>query len=265
MPVIDPSRLQQQIQLCFAKQSNVELFITAIKNLLESYSDHTYRPGEMVTLPSSLRSYHVPQPLIRALKRELASISQSQPEQALAIAKELWELPIQECKDLAISILENLPIEMEKELFKIAEQWVSTCVHNEFIESIAKHVTNPFRTKLPATLINQAQKWIVDERINVRRFGFFVLDQISLSISFSDLPLLFKVISPYLNRCPAQIYADIVSICNNLIAKSPKEMAYLMHTTLIENPSADVKKLIKSCLHAFPIELQKDLSALVKR
>jgi len=265
MPVIDPSRLQKQIQLCFARQSNVESFVTAIKDLLESYSDHTYRPGEMATLPSSLRSYHVPQPLIRVLKKELASLTQSQPEQALAIANELWEQPILECKDLAISILENLPLEMENELFRMAEQWVSTCIHNELIESIARHITNPIRTKQPATLIVQAQKWIVDERLNVRRFGFLVLEQISLSISFSDLPLLFKAISPYLNRCPAQIYPDIVSICNNLIAKSPKEMAYLMHTALVENPSADARKLIKSCLRTFPIELQNDLSALIKR
>lgn len=265
MPVIDPARLQKQIRLCFAKQSDAELFVTAIKDLLESYSDHTYRPGELSTLPSPLQSYHVPQPLIRTIIRELASLSQSHPEQALAIAKEMWEQPIHECKHLAISILENLPLEMEKELFRIAEQWVSTCIHNDLIESIAQHGMNHVRTKQPAALIDQAQKWIVDERLNVQTFGFFVLEQISLSISFSDLPLLFKIISPYLNRCPVQIFPHIVSICNNLIAKSPKEIAYLMHTALIENPSADARKLIKSCLHAFPIEQQNDLSALIKR
>lgn len=264
MPVIDPSRLQKQIRFCFAKQSNTELFVTAIKDLLESYSDHTYRPGELSTLPSSLQSYHVPQPLIWALRRELASLSQSHPEQALAIAKEMWEQPFREFKHLAISILENLPSEMEKELFRIAEQWVSTCIYNDLIESIAQHVMNNIRTKQPATLIDQAQKWVVDERLNVRMFGFFVLEQISVSISFSDLPLLFKIISPYLNRCPTQIYPHIVSICNNLIAKSPKEMAYLMHTAVIENPSADARKLIKSCLPAFPIEQQNDLSSLIK-
>lgn len=265
MPVIDPSRLQKQIRLCFAKQSNAELFVTAIKDLLETYSDHTYRPGELSTLPSSLRSYHVPQPLIRSLKSELASLSQSHPEQALTIAKYMWEQPFQECKHLAISILENLPLEIEKELFRIAEQWVSTCIHNDLIQSIAQHIINPIRTKQPASLIDQAQKWVVDERLNVRTFGFFVLEQISLSISFGDLPLLFRIISPYLKRCPAQISPHIVSICSNLIAKSPKEMAYLMHAAVIENPSADAKKLIKSCLHTFPIEQQNDLSALIKR
>lgn len=265
MPVIDPARLQEQIRFCFAKQSNAELFVTAIKDLLESYSDHTYRPGQMATLPSTLRSYHVPQPLIQALKRQLAALSQSLPEQALAIAKELWEQPYQECKFLAISTLESLPLKMDKELFRIAEQWVSTCTHNELIESIAQCVMNPIRTKQPATLIDQAQKWVVDERLNIRTFGLFVLEQISLSISFSALPLLFKIISPYLNRCPAQIYSHIVLICNNLIAKSPKEMAYLMHNAVIENPSADARKLIKSCLHTFPIELQNDLNALIKR
>ncbi|RCK76257.1 MAG: hypothetical protein ANABAC_0408 [Anaerolineae bacterium] len=264
MPVIDPTRLQKQIQQCFANQSDARLFVTAIKDLLESYSDHTYRPGELAKLPSSLRSYHVPQPLLRALKREFASLSQSQPPQALTIARELWEQPYQECKDLAISILENLPLEMQNELFKISEQWVSTCIQIELIDSIARDALNSIRTKQPATLIEQAQKWIVDERLNVRKFGFLVLEHLSLSISFSDLPLLFKIISPYLIRCPAQIYPHIVSICNNLIAKSPKEMAYLMHTALIENPAADARKLIKSCLQSFPKDLQNDLNSSIK-
>ena len=265
MPVIDPLRLSKQIRQCFANQSDAQLFVTAIKNLLETYADHTYRAGELVSLPSSLKSYHVPQPLTRTLKRELASLSQSQPTQALSVAEVFWDQPFQECKDLAISILENLPTEMEKEFFRTLEQWASSCTQAELIESIAKCINASVHAQQPANLIGQAQKWMLDERSTIRKLGFLVVEQLCLSISFGDLPLIFKLISPYLNRCPPQNAQDVIAICNNLIVKSPKEMAYLMRTAITENPAADAKKLIKSCIRTFPPELQSDLLTVIKR
>lgn len=265
MAVIDPLRLQKQIRQCFANPSNAQLFVSAIKNLLETYADHTYRAGERVALPSSLKSYHVPQPLIRTLKKELASLSQSQPTQALSVAEILWDQPFQECKDLAISILENLPIEMEKEYFRTLEQWASSCKQAELIENIAKCVNTSVHAQQPAALIDRAQKWMLDERFTVRKLGFLVVEHLCRSISFGDLPLLFRLISPYLNRFPPQNYQDVIAICNNLIAKSPKEMAYLMRTAITANPSADAKRLIKSCIRTFPPELQSDLLKAIKR
>ncbi len=265
MPVIDPARLQKQIQQCFVRQSNAKHFVNAILELLEIYSDHAYRPGELAALPSALKSFHVPQPLIRTLKRELVSICQNQPHQALSIAIELWNQPFQECKDLAISILKNVPLDSEHEIFQITENWASTCTHIELIASIAEQALSPDRFQHPASLIHQAQKWTLDERMNIRKLGFLVLEQISVSISFGDLPLLFKVISPYLNRCPPQSFEAVVSICNHLIKKSPKEMAYLMRTAILDNPIADAKKLIKACLRSFPTELQSDLQTIDKR
>ncbi|PWH16086.1 MAG: hypothetical protein D6735_00215 [Acidobacteria bacterium] len=265
MPLIDPSRLEKQIQQCFSVQSNASLFVEAIKELLDSYADHAYRPGELATLPSFLKSYHVPQPLLRTLKKELAVFCQSESVQALSIAKELWEEPYQECKELAISILEKLPLEMEAELLKTVEQWVSSCTHLELIESIAQNGLNTIRKHQTASLIERAQNWLIDERPNMRKFGFLVLQKVSDTISFSDLPLLFKVISPFLNRCPIEYYQDVVLICNALIGKSPKEMAYLMRKAITENPSADARKLMKSCLNTFPPELQTDLKAAIQR
>ncbi|MCX8062033.1 MAG: DNA alkylation repair protein [Anaerolineales bacterium] len=265
MPVIDPLRLQKQVEHCFYNYEEPEVFLKKIKELLENYSDHAYRAGELASLPSSLKSYHVPQPLLRTLKKEFATLSGSHPIHALKIAEQLWSQPIQECKDLAISVLKHLPLEMRKETFQISEQWVTSCIHPELIVSIAQQGLETIRLQDPISLINQAQKWIIDDRHDIRKFGFFVLEQLSLSISFSDLPLLFKVITPYLHRCPPQIYQEVVSICHHLIEKSPKEMAYLMRNALNENPAADAKKLIKSCLKSFPTELQADLQSAINR
>lgn len=265
MPVIDPLRLQKQIEFCFSNTADAELFVKRIRELLENYSDHAYRAGELTALPSTLKSYHVPQPLLRALTKELALLSNTQPIHALKIAENLWNQPYKECKDLAIAILKNLPLVMQKDTFHIVEQWVTTCTQPELIASIAQHALETIRLQDPISLVNQAQRWITDNRDNIRKFGFFVLVQISLSISFSDLPILFKLLTPYLNRCPPQIYPEVVSICHNLIAKSPKEMAYLMRNAVDENPAADAKKLIKSCLKSFPAELQEDLQKIANR
>ncbi|GAB4469236.1 MAG: hypothetical protein Kow0088_01070 [Anaerolineales bacterium] len=263
MPIIDPTRLHHQIQECFAKQNHTREFVASIKELLDLYSDRTYRPGELATLPSALKSYHVPQPLLRTLIKELARLSQSQPLLAIENANLLWEQPYHECKVLAIALLENLPVEMESKIYTIAEQWVSTCNHSELTASIAHNALKSLRLKRPASLIEQARKWILDQRHSLRKFGLMVIEEISLTISFSDLPLLFRVISPYFNRCPSQIFPEVVAICNNLIEKSPKEMAYLMRKAILDNPTADAKKLIKTCLKSFPLEMQSELMSAI--
>ncbi|MCS6907345.1 MAG: hypothetical protein RML93_05615, partial [Anaerolineales bacterium] len=143
-------------------------------------------------------------------------------------------------------------------------QWVSTSNSPKLAELIAQSALTNFQLRQPVSLLEQTQKWLRDERVPVRNFGFLVLEQVSLTISFQDFPLVLKVISPYLKRCPPQNFAAFTAICNNLITKSPKEMAHLMRTVLQENPAAQLKKLIRSCLKTFPPELQKDLLTAIQ-
>lgn len=263
MPAINPQKVKTEINQIFNTDSSSSEMVKKLHFLLDIYADRTYRPGKEAALPSTLKSFHVPKPLMRILASEIAAFSTSQPEQSMRLTDDLWQQPYVEMKQLAVAMLQSLPDEHIPFIFQTIENWVLQCKNKHMEIELSQSVLTQIHQRNPYALLLQTQKWVNSQHLSLQKFGFQILVDSIQSAPFDYLPILFKLISPFLYNCPTALRQSVVAVLKSLARRSAKETAYLLRAAYQENPYSGVSRLIKSTLDSFPPEIEQELSSLI--
>ena len=150
MPAVELDKLKIQSANLTGKISRPDIFLPMFREILDSYSNRTFRvqaaPGRLKTT----LSYHVPDKVIWQIERDLATqISVHPQEQCLDLAGKLWNSKSLEEKMLAISILGRvfaLPLEPVLDQFKL---WYSNTSDPLLLKLLATTGSHSIRERAP--------------------------------------------------------------------------------------------------------------------
>ncbi len=265
MPAINPQEVETQINQLFTYSNQPEYFISRLQKLFERYADHVYRPGKASALPSLVASYHVPPPLLHELEKKLSAYSKTNPKQALSLAEALWELNYIEFKVITIPILKAIPITESSSVFSLIEKWIIHCKNRDLIKMLRDLMADQFFTADPLLLIDQIQRWIKQDNLPIKKFGYQVMTKSIANCPFDYLPAIYKITQTSLYETTPVLRDEITDTFIELTKRSPKEVAYLLHSAYQMKPHPNFKRIIRATMAYFPAELQVELEKMIRQ
>jgi hypothetical protein len=180
MPVIDPSRLAQQVAKLQAVAADPAELTQAVAKLLDEYLDRTHR------LP--LEDSTVPAPVHRAVLHALVGALEDDDEAVARAAAALWRATPIAAKSLAASLIGSYPGSAAADL---AEAWAAEAVPPRVIQLLGEVGLTSWRRMHPSEFLLRAEGWLADRR---RLLAFYGLRAAVLEPEFEDLPAIFQLL-----------------------------------------------------------------------
>jgi len=262
MPAAELYRLRQQINQLISSFEDPAVFHRQIKNLLDQYANHAYRAGQAVQPQPLLPSYRVPPLVMRQLELELGKTCRELPVPALNVSEALWQDTYLEPRLLATSLLGSIPVqEYGPQVIQKLDSWGKPSENLRIQAALMENGTVNLRRESPALLIDLIEKWLGSTEIGQQGVGLRALVPLIQDQSYENLPIVFRMLGPFVQTVPGQLNADIQQAVQALIKRSPVETAYFLRQALSLSIGNNTARLIRRCLPDFSPIQQSTLRA----
>ena len=209
--------------------------------------------------------YHLPHPVIRQLERDLNPYIIDAPQDALALADELWHNKYFEVKKLAIFILGSVTIEEPTPILSRLDEWLATGLDRTLTSDMLSTGTSRLIKSFPAKWEPFISSYLGDKDRKKRTIGIQALTESLKNPTFKNLPAVLRMVSPFIQD-PDQVNEyELEDLIKTLARISPKETAYVLKQGLTVSESPTTERLIKRCLSYFPKDVQQDLKSTLKQ
>ena len=252
MPAINPARLKHQTTLLVERISDPQNFVTELQDILDFYADRTKRPGRGEKRFSLARSYNVSRQVLRQIKASLRPVILSDPESALYLIDLLWDQNWVECRTLALDILGWLPTISPDEIIDRINRWAAECANDvRLAESLADLLLLTWQHH-PQFVLDQFGAWALASDLKLKKVSFIVISYFIDSPSFNNVPAIFKIIAPLLDKESSRSDGGFINVLRALARCSPQETAYFLkqHVLITNDPNPEV--VIRQCIDSFP-------------
>lgn len=255
MPAIQLSRLKIQAARLAELIPTPEIFVRSLRTILDYYSDRTHRPGQSGEPPPLLPAYNVPSPVLRHILRELIPLLSTNQSQGLALCDALWVQEQFECRIMAARILGLLPVDPLEPVYERIRAWVLEDEDRVLNELLAQGLTR-WRQEAPTSYLIHLTEWLKSPSFKEQTVGLKALLPLIEDRSFTNFPVLYKILNPLVRVAPSQIRPDLLPVLRCLAKRSPKETAFLLRQNMT---AQDTPWLTRRLLAEFPSELQQSL------
>ena len=264
MPAIQIARLQVQMAQLMALTRQPALFVRGLHDLLDTYTDRTYRPGQAVKAQPLLPHYKVPPPVIRQVEIELAAFCRQDASAGLALADALWADAYYEPRLLAIHLLGLAPVSPPEPVLQRIAAWARPEEDRTLLRALISRGAGRLLREQSGCWSDLVQGWLAGDKPPVQAMGLHALLAIIEDEDFQNLPLIYHLISPTLQRLPSSLQPDVLAVLQALVRRSPAETAYFLRQilTLVGDPA--IPRLVRRCLPLFSPETQEGLRAALK-
>ena len=264
MPAVQLARLRRQTAELAEYFFQSEILVRRLKDLLEFYADRTQRPNQPGAANTLIRSYKVPQPVMRRIVLELGEQVDSDPQAALNLIDALWAQETLETKLLAIELLGRLSPEMHSAVSQRAQEWNQDNDESLLLEALADKGMSRLREEAPDTLLKLLNGLLKSENIRQQRLGLHALQLLLEEGKYENLPAVYKNLGPVLKKADKALRSSLIAVLRPLAKQSPQETAYFLRQTLSKNQSRTLTQIIRRTLEDFPPETQKSLRSTLK-
>jgi hypothetical protein len=264
MPAIQLAHLQRQIEKLIGNFESPELMIKDMQNLFEQYSDRAHRPGRSGEPAPLLASYYVPKPIIRHVVIALKMHATSYPEQALILCDAFWETKYLEFKLIAIGLLGAIDTASPDPVFQRSETWASQLSDDFLLNEILVNGLARIREIYLQQYISACFDWMSNPSIRIRRMGLLGITIILKEENFDNLPLLFRLLTPFIHAPPFQLHQDVLAIVRVLAKKAPVETGYFLRQCLALGGKPGAGWFIRQTMREYPPETQNHLRLAMK-
>ena len=265
MPAIQPVRLKTQSARLAEKFSDPRAFSRHFTLLLDEYADHTHRPGQAGEPSPLLPSFNTPPPVLRQVWRAILPLIPSYPQAALTLCDALWSYPGLEHRLLAADILGQLPVEHQAEVIERVQLWTSADIEDRLVEALLERSLVGMRSKSSQVVADLAEYWLSGVDAQQKQLGLRLLNFMASDSSYGDLPIIFRLLTPFLRSAPPLLRPDIISLLNRLIIRSAPEVAFLFLQSLAATDNPDTPWLLRQVIARFPPELQAGLRVALRK
>ena len=257
MPAIQPAQLKIQAAELAQKSTDPDGFCRELHDYFDSYSDRIYRPGQVGEPRPLIRAYHVPQPVINAILRELVLFAHDDRETALALIDALWLQPNLEFRLLAASLIGQVSPTPAKSILERIQSWMHPETEERLVDAVINYGLERMRNEQSESYIQQVKLWLKSQENYEQSMGLKAICQLVADEGFEDFPMGFALISPLMQFLPTQLRPDILDVIEVFASRSSKETAYFLeHMIQISGNDTNIAWIVRHSLEHFPQESQ---------
>jgi hypothetical protein len=178
---------------------------------------------------------------------------------------ELWSDSYYEVQLIAIHILHILPLNNVDPFYNRLEKWISPQQDRAINEKIWTIAAQKLQNKSQDQWEKLIQKYLDHSDEEMINLGILGLSMGIRQSEFTNLPAIFRLISPLIQAPSSSIRQSLVDLMKVLIELSPTETSVFLKQNFSVDPTPDALLLLKNCIPHFPETYQKNLSSLLKR
>jgi hypothetical protein len=264
MPAVELTVLNSRLQSLQLYRSDPQVYLHKLEDLLNMYSSEKTKLGENTPIQTLLPRLNVPDLVLEKIVETFPTLAQDFTENAVTILDALWIREKLEFKLLALNLLLCLPTSKTDEISKRLPQWI-TSTDEEILHSVIL-TQIPFSRKETSP----SMQLFIEKRINtddpeLRRLAFRILSKVIEQKYFSDLPWVFNLITPFIEKASIKTYGQLNPLMTALIKKSEIETAAFLCEMYIQTSSEKEKKYIRKITPLFTAENQKYLIEVLQK
>lgn len=262
MPAVQLDKIRLESANLAGKFSQPDLFKSALKELLDFYSDRTFRASP-VTLPGKLLpSYHAPERVIWQIKRDLeAQINAYTQDTALTTAGLLWIEETIEEKTLAVFILGRITPEPPRPVLDTLVAWyradLDPILRNLLVsDGLAAMRRSQFELWL--TLIKE---WIQSDDPRQTAQAYQALSGLLAEEGDRHLPSITGLVRDNLFSLPVDLHPEAVQLMQAMLRTSPVEVRFLLRQFIQAAPREDAprKRLLRKMVDLLSEPLRAEI------
>ena len=260
MPAIQPARLKIQVTELVQYAVDPAEFCRAYHEFLDFYADRTYRPGQQGEPPPLIQAYQVPQPVLRAVEKEMSLFSRENRDATLAVADALWLESYFEFRLLAAYLIGQVsPVPFSSVIRRI-ETWAEPRIEEKLLVPLVNSGLARILLEHPGFYLQQLEKWLGSEHLHFIRVGVKAVPQIVESDKFEDYPTIYTRLSKMIRGGKHPLKADILAVIKVLAERLPEETAYFLgQTKRSMEDDLIISWYIRNSLAYFPPDSQRYL------
>jgi hypothetical protein len=263
MPAIQPARMKIQVARLSEMTHQPERFVHELHGLLDFYADRTHRPGQFGEPPPLLASYKTPDPVMRQIEREIASLAE-EPASALALVDALWAEAVLEFRLLAIRLLGRVPLRPPQAVLERARQWIASNPEDRLQSALLEHGLARLRQEAPSDFYPLVERWLNAKEISSRQAGLRALAYLASDPGFENVPALIRLVAPWVRATPAPLKQEMAGLMRALAARFPREASFLLKQNLAAD-RPDSIWLARQALPELPEEVQQGLREALRQ
>lgn len=238
MPAIDIARLKIQAASLVEKFDQPDAFLHDLHEILDLYADRTLRVG--IAAPASvLRSYRVPQSVLKQIEFELAPLTSTFPEQSMSLTDALWKDACLESRLLAATLLGRIhprtPLLIER-----ISAWVGRVRDKKVRAALLNISLNRLRRETPEKFLILVEEWLAGNNPKMWANAIEALIPLLDDPGYENLPPVFDIVRPVIASAPASMQNELADLLNALYRASPVETVYFIKQIVAasQNPQA---------------------------
>ena len=265
MPAIQPVRLKTQAAQLAEKFSQPAAFARGLRDLLEEYADHTHHQGQAGEPAPILASFKTPPPVLRQVWLEVQPLVSTHPQEALAMSDVLWRQSYIEHRTMAADILGHLSVSFQNEVINRVQFWTREGIEDRLVDTLLERGLTRLRRQSSPAVIKLIEQWLASKEPTDKQLGLRLLNSLACDLSFTDLPALFRLLTPHIRIAPPLLRPEIISVLKTLIQRSAPEAAFMLRQNLAVADNPDTAWLLRQVITEFPPDLQASLRQEIRR
>lgn len=260
MPAIQLARLKIQVsELASFFNSPIE-FKRKLHNLFEFYADRSYHPGQAGSPAPLLNVYHIPQPVLREVVRQLSLYINNDRQKALDLMDVMWDEPNLEFRYVAIGILGQVDPEPSEDIVQRVERWLQPTTEARLIQAIFATGLARVRQDDIDLYLKLIKDWLRAPDIFRQQVGLKGIRELVDDPSYENIPLQYRNLEPLIHSGSRVLRPDLLDVVRSLARRSPQETAgFLKQTLAVYTQNINSAWIIRHSLDAFPADLQSGL------
>ena len=258
MTAINPARLRMQCLKLANFYHDPAKFVPGLHDLLGFYSSRIRRTA-LIRTPLTLRTYQVAPPVLRALEGELDELLNTQPSQGLLLVDALWVEEWLEFRQLAVTLLGNIPPINPDSIFKRIRHWLSESTSEAIRSLLPTRAVKRLKAEKPDLVLSFYQDLLsnpIKENCQAVLLG---LVQFAQDQEFLNLPILFSLLGSILLVEDTGLVKEIQALLRLLIERSEEEVTFFLAGQLSTASKPRITRVVRGLLPLFSDENQKAL------
>lgn len=264
MPAVNPVRLRFQIEGLMSFFSDPATFHQHLRTIFELYANNALRYGREIGIRPLIPMYHLPTPVMRQLRLDLARLVPEDRESALALVDDLWEDDFFEIKQTAILILSMLSLDTPKPILDRLQKWMDQDLDPLLVTFLFSTGLHQLQERFPTEWEEFINTLLQSKDPEKTALGIRGLTQGLKNPNFKNLPSVFRLVSPFIREPQPELVRELVNLMEVLAQRSPTETGFFLKQMQSLSASAGTQRIVKQSLDFFPPAIQADLKTTLR-
>jgi len=253
------SRLRPQIIALSSLFEQPHQYIKALVALLEKYRSEVDISTAGIKPHSLIRKLNIPQILTEQLGISFNHLCNQYPEEAIQIAKSIWDLDYFEYKQISLLLLSNLPNDFQDNFFSHILHDVTHESPSPIFSIILEIMEQDLDQENANNWLVIINSWLESEHLYLRKQGVRTLSKFLKARNQFLPPQISSSLSQIFSNPTISMQGELIELVKILSAISLNEAAALLISLGVQNPHKDTRVFLRKCAFLFPENIAKTI------